>query len=55
MSFIAKLAAIVISFSLCAAGLLFVPRKSATKTERRIQTQTPVLLRKLRQDIWLRV
>ena len=33
MSFIAKLAAIVISFSLCAAGLLFVPRKSATKTE----------------------
>jgi len=55
MSLIAKLAAILICFSLCAAGLLFVPRKSATKTERQIQTQTPVLLRKFRQDIWLSV
>jgi hypothetical protein len=55
VSFIAKLVALVISFSLCAAGLLFVPRKSETKTERQIQTQTPVLLRKFRQDVWLSV
>ena len=55
MSFIAKVAAIVICFSLCAAGLLFLPRKFETKTERQIQTQTPVLLRKFRQDIWLSV
>jgi hypothetical protein len=55
MSFIAKLVAMVISFSLRAAGLLSVPRKSETKTERQIQTQMPVLLRKFRQDVWLNV
>jgi len=55
MSFIAKIAAIMISFSLCAAGLLFTPRKSETKSERQIQTQTPVLLREPQPVHWLRV
>jgi len=55
MSFIAKLAAIMLSFSLCAASLLFAPRKSETKSERQIQTQTPVLLRQPQPVHWLRV